>query len=70
MSRSVFSEITFKWNDKLNNKVRASCEPQSESAVDIVFVQCKAAHTKLAILGARSMFKQVKERVIISKQET
>ena len=49
--------------------MRASCEPQSEAAVDIVFVQCKAAHTKLAILGARNMFTQVKERIIIIKQE-
>ena len=36
--------------------MRATCEPQSESAVDIVFVQCKAAHTRQAVLGAKKMF--------------
>ena len=45
-------------------QVRATSKPESESAVDIVFVQCKAAHTKQAIMGARNMFKQV-ERVIM-----
>jgi len=34
-------------------KVRASSSPTKESQVDIVFVQCKAAHTKEAILGAK-----------------
>ena len=39
--------------------MRATSDPKSESAVDIVFVQCKAAHTKQAIMGARNMFTQV-----------
>ena len=43
----------------LSPQVRATSKPESESAVDIVFVQCKAAHTKQAIMGARNMFKQV-----------
>merc|ERR1711874_1807 len=37
-----------------------------EEKVDIVFVQCKAAHTKEAILGARNMFG--KDTVFISFQ--
>lgn len=47
-------------------KVRASSKPSSESKVDIVFVQCKAAHTKEAILGAKNMFG--KDTVFISFQ--
>ena len=47
-----------------SSQVRATSKPESESAVDIVFVQCKAAHTKQAIMGARNMFKQV-ERAIM-----
>ena len=43
----------------LSPQVRATSKPESESAVDIVFVQCKAAHTKQAVMGARNMFKQV-----------
>merc|ERR1712013_949389 len=47
-------------------KVRASTSPSKESQVDIVFVQCKAAHTKEAILGAKNMFG--KDTVFISFQ--
>ena len=60
LSRSVFRD-NFKVEYLNPKKVRATSEPQSESAVDIVFVQCKAAHTKQAIMGAMSLFKQVKE---------
>ena len=60
LSRSVFRD-NFKVEYLNSQKVRATSEPQSESAVGIVFVQCKAAHTKQAIMGARNMFKQVKE---------
>jgi len=47
-------------------RVRASGTPDKEEAVDIVFVQCKAAHTKEAILGAKNMFG--KDTVFISFQ--
>ena len=41
-------------------KVRATTDPAGESPVDIVFVQCKAAHTRQAVLGAKKMFHQVR----------
>lgn len=47
-------------------KVGASSSPATESQVDIVFVQCKAAHTREAINGARNMFG--KDTVFISFQ--
>jgi len=47
-------------------KVRASSTPSSEDKVDIVFVQCKAAHTREAITGAKNMFS--KDTVFISFQ--
>jgi len=47
-------------------KVRASMEPEREEPVDVVFVQCKAAHTKSALEGAKNMFK--KDTVFISFQ--
>jgi len=47
-------------------KVRASSDPSSESLVDVIFVQCKAAHTKAAIQGATSMYN--KDTVFISFQ--
>jgi len=46
--------------------VRATSKPATEGKVDIVFVQCKAAHTKDAINGARNMFS--KDAVFISFQ--
>lgn len=47
-------------------KVRASSSPSTENQVDIVFVQCKAAHTRGAINGAKNMFG--KDTVFISYQ--
>ena len=41
-------------------KVRATTNPAGEAPVDIVFVQCKAAHTRQAVLGAKKMFHQVR----------
>ena len=46
-------------------KVGATTSPEGQSPVDIVFVQCKAAHTKQAVLGAMNMFHEVREIVII-----
>ena len=45
-------------------KVGASTDPSGQAPVDIVFVQCKAAHTKQAVLGAKNMFHEVIELVI------
>ena len=41
-------------------KVGATTDPSVQSPVDIVFVQCKAAHTRQAVLGAKKMFHQVR----------
>ena len=43
-------------------KVRATTNPAGESPVDIVFVQCKAAHTRQAVLGAKKIFHQVRRQ--------
>ena len=40
-------------------EVRATSTPSDEEPVDLVFVQCKAAHTKAALDGAKNMFKEV-----------
>ena len=40
-------------------EVRATSTPSDEEPVDLVFVQCKAAHTKAALEGAKNMFKEV-----------
>ena len=45
--------------NNVHPQVRATSDPSQESPVDIVFVQCKAAHTRLAVTQARNMFKQV-----------
>ena len=45
-------------------KVGATTEPRDQAQVDIVFVQCKAAHTKQAVLGAKNMFHEVRELVL------
>jgi len=47
-------------------KVRATNKPEEETPVDVVFVQCKAAHTAAAIEGASNMF--TKDTVFISFQ--
>ena len=46
-------------------KVRATNNPAGESPVDIVFVQCKAAHTRQALLGAKKMFHQVRREILL-----
>ena len=45
--------------NNIHLQVRATSDPSQETPVDIVFVQCKAAHTRLAVTQARNMFKQV-----------
>ena len=47
--------------ENISPQVRATTSPSSEAPVDIVFVQCKAAHTKQAVQGASSMFHQVSQ---------
>jgi len=47
-------------------KVRATSKPEEEAPVDVVFVQCKAAHTAGAIKGAAKMF--TKDTIFISFQ--
>jgi len=47
-------------------EVRATSTPSDEEPVDLVFVQCKAAHTKAALEGAKNMFKE--ETIFISFQ--
>jgi len=46
--------------------IRATNKPGEEAPVDLVFVQCKAAHTADAIAGATNMF--TKDTVFISFQ--
>ena len=52
--------------NNIHPQVRATSDPSQETPVDIVFVQCKAAHTRLAVTQARNMFKQVGRRPVIS----
>ena len=40
-------------------KVRATSDPSGETCADVVFVQCKAAHTRAAISGASSLYNEV-----------
>jgi len=47
-------------------KVRATSKPAEEKPVDVVFVQCKAAHTASAIKGASNMFTE--ETIFVSFQ--
>ena len=51
--------------NNIHLQVRATSDPSQETPVDIVFVQCKAAHTRLAVTQARNMFKQVGRRPVI-----
>ena len=46
--------------NNIHLQVRATSDPSQETPVDIVFVQCKAAHTRQAVLGAKKMFHQVR----------
>jgi len=47
-------------------KVRATSDPSGETCADVVFVQCKAAHTRAAISGASSLYNE--DTVFISFQ--
>ena len=45
---------------KRHVSVRATTSPSEEKhPMDVVFVQCKAAHTRSALDGAKNMFKEV-----------
>ena len=46
--------------------VRATTSPSEEKhPMDVVFVQCKAAHTRSALDGAKNMFKEVLQVIFI-----
>ena len=55
---------------RISLQVRATTSPGSEAPVDIVFVQCKAAHTKQAVQGASSMFHQVSQSMAVMTGDT
>ena len=55
---------------RISFQVRATTNPGSEAPVDIVLVQCKAAHTKQAVQGASSMFHQVSQSMAVMTGDT